>query len=142
MCRKTLLLVFSCLLITGGLVVLVPSRAQVTPNPPANSAVPTPTPTPDDEVIKIDSDVVNVLFTAQDKNRRLLTDLKPSDVTLFEDGKQQEITAFSRQIELPLSLAILVDVSVSQQRTLPEEKAAAVEFLESVVRPSKDEVSV
>ncbi|HEY0658731.1 MAG TPA: VWA domain-containing protein, partial [Pyrinomonadaceae bacterium] len=54
----------------------------------------------------------------------------------------QEIVAFSRQIDLPLSLAILIDTSISQQRTLPEEKAAAISFIESVIRPSKDEVSV
>jgi Ca-activated chloride channel family protein len=127
----------------SSLLVLTPARAQqVPPNPATNAATPTPTPNPDDEVIKIDSEVVNVLFTAQDKNRRLLTDLKQGDVLILEDGKQQEITAFSRQVDLPLSLAILVDVSVSQQRTLPEEKSAAVEFLEAVVRASKDEVAV
>ena len=97
-------------------------------------------PIEDDEVIKVDTEVVNVLFTAQDNNR-LLTNLKPDDVKLFENG-QQEITAFSRQVDLPLSLAILIDISVSQQRTLPEEKAAAISFLETVVRPTKDEVSV
>jgi len=126
------------MLVAGGLLILSPARAQVTSAPAA-----TPTPTPDDdEVIKIESDVVNVLFTAQDKSRRLLTDLKDSDVALFEDGQKQNITAFSRQVDLPMSMSILIDVSVSQQRTLPEEKAAAIEFLESVMRPAKDEVSV
>ena len=47
-------------------------------------------------VIKIDTEVVNVLFTAQDKNRRLLTDLKQEDVKLLEDGQPQEIVAFSQ----------------------------------------------
>lgn len=123
---------------------------QMPPNPANNSASPTPTPTPaddeipieDDEIIKIDTEVVNVLFTAQDKNRRLLTDLKQTDVRLFEDGQPQEVVAFSRQIDLPLSLTILIDTSASQERTLPEEKAAAVSFLESVIRPAKDEVAV
>lgn len=125
---------------------------QMPPNPANNSASPTPTPTPtiaddeipieDDEVIKIDTEVVNVLFTAQDKNRRLLTDLKQSDVRLIEDGQNQEIVAFSRQVDLPLSLTILIDTSASQERTLPEEKAAATSFLESVIRPAKDEVAI
>lgn len=117
---------------------------QAPPNPPAKapSAKPTPPPSDEDEVIKVDTDVVNVLFTAQDKNRRLLTSLKQEDVKILEDGKPQEITAFARQIDLPLSLAILIDVSMSQERTLPEEKAAAISFLETVVRPAKDEVSV
>jgi VWFA-related protein len=72
----------------------------------------------------------------------LLTDLKQNDVKIFENGQPQEITAFSRQVDLPLSLAILIDTSGSQERTLPEEKAAAISFIESVVRPTKDEVSV
>lgn len=119
---------------------------QLPPNP--TSVSPTPTPTPeeiileDDEIIKIDTEVVNVLFTAQDKNRRLLTELKQGDVRLLEDGQNQEIVAFSRQVDLPLSLSILIDTSASQERTLPEEKAAAISFIESVIRPSKDEVSV
>lgn len=124
-----------------------PAGAQQTPpNPPTRALTPSPTPTPpisdEDEVIKVDSEVVNVLFTAQDRNRRLLTSLTTQDIKVFEDGKPQEVTAFSRQVDLPLSLAILIDVSVSQQRTLPEEKAAAMSFLETVIRPAKDEVSI
>ena len=117
---------------------------QTLPNPPAKPASPAATPPAkeEDEVIKVDTDVVNVLFTAQDRNRRLLSTLKQDDVKIFEDGKAQEITAFSRQVDLPLSLSILIDVSLSQQRTLPEEKEAAISFLETVVRPAKDEVSV
>ena len=121
---------------------------QMPPSPASKSATPTPTPLDDempiedDEIIKIDTEVVNVLFTAQDKNRRLLTELKQNDVRLIEDGQPQEIVAFSRQVDLPLSLAILIDTSASQERTLPEEKAAAISFLESVIRPAKDEVSV
>jgi len=105
-------------------------------------ATPTPTPADDDEIIKIDTEVVNVLFTAQDRNRRLLTDLRQEDVRIIENGQPQEVTAFARQVDLPLSLAILIDTSISQERTLPEEKAAAISFLESVVRPAKDEVAV
>jgi len=117
---------------------------QAPPNSAAKpaSAAPTPPAGEDDEIIKVDTDVVTVLFTAQDRNRRLLTSLKQDDVKIFEDGKPQEVTAFSRQIDLPLSLAILIDVSASQERTLPEEKAAAISFVETVVRPAKDEVSV
>ena len=119
---------------------------KTTPNPvakaPAPTVTPTPSPTPEDEVIKVDTDVVNVLFTAQDRNRRLLTDLKQADIRLLEDGKAQEMIAFSRQVDLPLSLAILIDTSGSQERTLPEEKAAAISFLETVMRPAKDEVCI
>lgn len=121
-----------------------PSAQVSPPSPEAKSASPTPTPpiNDDDEIIKVDSEIVNVLFTAQDKNRRLLTTLTTQDIKILEDGKPQEVTSFSRQIDLPLSLAILIDTSISQQRTLPEEKAAAMSFLETVIRPAKDEVAV
>jgi len=130
-------------LVATGLFVGSAAEAQQTGNARASAtATPTPPPTEDNEVIKIESEVVNVLFTAQDHNRRLLTDLKLNDVVLLEDGKQQDLVTFSRQIDLPLSLAILIDTSVSQQRTLPEEKEAASAFLETVMRPSKDEVAI
>lgn len=115
------------------------------PSVSVSGAVPTPTPPveeDDDEVIRIGTEVVNVLFTAQDKDRRLLTDLKAEDVEIYEDGELQEIVEFTRQVDLPVSLAILIDTSASQERTLPEQKNAAKIFLESVVRPSKDEVAV
>lgn len=110
------------------------------PTPPLS--VPDDEPIEDDEPIKIDTEVVNVLFTAQDKKRRLLTTLKQGDIKLIEDGKEQEIVAFSRKVDLPLSLAILIDTSASQERTLPEEKEAAKSFIDAVVRPQKDEVAI
>lgn len=145
------LAIFTLFVGTALFIGLNPSNAQQMPSNSTNqiSASPNPTATPtpelideDDEVIKIDTEVVNVLFTAQDKNRRLLTDLKQTDVRLLEDGQSQEIVAFARQVDLPLSLAILIDTSASQERTLPEEKTAAKAFLQSVIRPAKDEVSV
>ncbi len=119
-----------------GWVLLSPASAQV---------IPSPTPPPiedDDEPLRINVETVNVLFTAQDRNRRLVLTLRPEDIQVFENGQLQDIVDFSKQIDLPLSLAILIDVSVSQERTLPELKQAATSFLDSVIRPIKDEVAV
>ncbi len=129
------------------------NNSQAQQMPPNPSTAPTPTPTPpklpdldpideEDDVINIDTEVVNVLFTAQDRKRRLLTNLKMEDVKIFENGQSQEVVAFLRKIDLPLSLTILIDTSASQERTLPQEKDAAKSFLESVVRPTKDEVAI
>lgn len=112
---------------------------------PAQEIPKTPTPTPiadDDEPIRINTELVNVLFTAEDKKRRLITNLKKEDVRLLEDGKPQEIAVFARQTDLPLSLAILIDTSASMERILPEEKAAANYFIDNVIRPEKDEAAV
>jgi len=139
-------------LVFGAAIFVAPewiSGQQVTPAPKPPVTAPTPPPPPpplypeeDDAVLEIDTEVVNVLFTAQDRQRRLLTNLQSQDVRLIEDGEVQEITSFVRKIDLPLSLTILIDTSASQERTLPEEKDAAKAFLESVVRPSKDEVAI
>lgn len=122
----------------------VSNAQQMPPNPSTGKTTPTPTPeiVEDDDPIIIDTEVVNVLFTAQDKNRRLLTDLKESDVKILENGQIQEISYFARQVDLPMSLAILIDTSASQERTLPEEKEAAKTFLDSFIRPTKDEVAI
>lgn len=121
----------------------IPPRDRNIPASPTPPVSPTPdVMEEDEEVLKIDTELVSLLFTAQDKNRRLLTTLKKDDIRILEDGAPQQIFTFQRQVDLPLSLAILIDVSASQERTLPEEKQAAKAFLQNVVRPEKDEVSV
>src|SRR6266404_2416063 len=95
-----------------------------------------------DEVVKIETDLANVLFTAVDKNRRFITTIQKEDIRVLEDRQAQEIFAFQRETDHPLSLAILVDVSASQQLTLEDEKDAARAFLNSVVHHAKDEVAV
>lgn len=139
--NKVLILAAAFAFLGTALIALNPARAQEAPKK-AVSPTPSPTVTEEDEVVKVDTDAVNVLFTAQDRNRRLLTDLKAQDVKIFENGQEQKIEEFTRQVDLPMSLAILIDVSLSQERTLPEEKDAAISFLENVIRPAKDEVSV
>jgi VWFA-related protein len=122
---------------------LTAERSMLAQESPRAGATPSPTPPEDDdEVIKVDTELVNVLFSAQDKDRKLLTTLTKDDVQILEDGEVQEILEFGRQVDLPLSLAILIDTSASQERTLPEEKAAAKAFVNSVVRPEKDEVAI
>ncbi len=139
--KSKFVVIFTVLLLAIGSAVVT---SDVSNAQSANTAIPTPTPPGNDEddVIKIDTEAVNVLFTAQDRNRRLLTDLKQNDIKILENGEEQEIVAFSRQVDLPLSLSILIDTSASQERTLPQEKEAAISFLESVIRPAKDEVSI
>ena len=117
------------------------SLGQEKPNPK-------PTPAPegvelqDDEVVRVDTDLTNVLFTAMDKNRRFVQTLKKEDIRITEDGQPQEIFTFQTQADLPLTLAILIDTSASQERTLPDEKAAARAFIDAIIRQGKDEAAV
>ena len=116
-----------------------------------NESEPAPTPTPvprepvpqeSDEVIRVDTSLTNIFFTAADKHKRSVGNLKQEDIRILEDGRSQEIFTFQQNIDLPLSTAILIDTSRSEERTLPDEKAAARAFLEAVMRPGKDEASI
>ncbi|HET8671656.1 MAG TPA: VWA domain-containing protein, partial [Candidatus Saccharimonadales bacterium] len=95
-----------------------------------------------DDVVTIETDLTNVLFTAVDKNKRFITTIKKDDIRILEDGVPQEIFTFQRETDLPLSLAILVDVSASQQVTLEDEKEAAKGFVNAVIHNPKDEVAI
>jgi len=122
------------------------AQTQSKPGNPNPSASPTPRreelPQDSDEVVKVETNLTNIFFTAADKNRRFISNLKAEDIRVLEDGQQQEVFTFQTNIDLPLSLAILIDTSFSEERTLPDEKIAARAFLEDVLRPGKDEAAV
>jgi VWFA-related protein len=83
-----------------------------------------------------------MLFTATDKSRRFVSTLRKEDIRITEDGQVQEVFTFQTQADLPLTLAILIDTSSSQERTLPDEKAAARAFIDAIIRQGKDEAAV
>jgi len=85
--------------------------------------------------IKVDVDVVNVLCNVSDHRGALVADLKKEDFEIREDGKIQQIHYFARETNLPLTVALLVDVSGSVRRFLEEEKETAARFLKEVIRP-------
>jgi VWFA-related protein len=123
-------------------------RAVQQPQPPAAQQQQKPAPQKpdeaidDDDVERVESDLTNVLFTAVDKGKRFVTSLKQDDIRVLEDGVEQKVFTFQRETDRPLSLAILIDTSASQERTLPEEKSAAQRFVDTVIRQQKDEVAV
>ena len=88
-----------------------------------------------DNVIKVDVDLVNVLCTVHGKNNGLIGGLEKGDFHLLEDGKEQEIKYFTRETDLPLTIGLLVDVSGSQERLIETEHRAASAFFRSVLRP-------
>ena len=95
-----------------------------------------------DDVVRVETNLTNIFFTAADKQKRFVSTLKKEDIRITEDGVPQDIFTFQPNSDLPLSMAILIDCSGSEERTLPEEKSAAREFLESVLRADKDEAAI
>jgi len=87
-----------------------------------------------------DVKVVNILATVTAKNGEIVRDLTKDDFLLTEDRRPQTIRYFSRQTDLPLTLGLMVDTSMSQRRILDEERAASSLFAEAVIRPKQDRV--
>jgi VWFA-related protein len=100
------------------------------------------TPADQDDVIRTETDVTNLPFTVTDQQRRFITTVRAEDVRVLEDGVQQQLFTFQRETDRPLSIAFLIDVSISQQRTLPDEKAAARGFIEKAIRSNKDQLAI
>jgi Ca-activated chloride channel family protein len=119
-----------------------PQSQQPTQPSPAPSAMPKSQPSQDDDVESVETNVVNVIFNAVDKDRRFVTTMTRDDVRVFENDAPQDISVFERETALPISIAILVDVSESQKETLVDEKIAARQFVDSVLRPGKDRAAI
>ena len=109
---------------------------------PTSTPTPSPTPAEVEEVERIDTALTNVLLSATDKKRRFVTTLRAEDLRLTEDGVEQRISSFERETDAPLSLALLVDTSASQEQVLKDEQEAASAFIRSVLRPAKDAAAV
>jgi len=89
-----------------------------------------------------DIQVVNVLATVRDKKAQFVRDLDKVDFALLEDGRSQNIRYFTRETNLPLTIGLMVDTSMSQVHVLDAERGASFRFIDDVLRENKDKVFV
>ncbi len=133
--RRALLL--TILLATGGLPPVVFGAQQQEQKPPAPPAAPSQ-PSAAQSTIPVNVDLVPVIFSVTNRRHKFVTDLQKDDFRVLEDGKPQEIRFFSRETDLPLRVALLLDTSNSIRERLKFEQEAAIEFLFNVIRRQKD----
>src|ERR1051326_7749446 len=95
-----------------------------------------------EDVVRVESNVTNLPFTVTNKQHQFITTLRAEDVRVLEDGVPQTLFTFQRETDRPLAIAFLIDVSISQAATLPDEKAAARSFIENVVKSNRDQVAI
>jgi VWFA-related protein len=97
----------------------------------------TPTPTPEktpaptnseDEVITVETNVVNIPVTVFDRGGKFVSDLKKEDFQIFEDGVEQQIEYFAT-VEQPFMVALVLDMSGSAQAKMGEIQTAANAFV-------------
>jgi Ca-activated chloride channel family protein len=97
--------------------------------------------TPNDYRLKVDVNLISVLATVTTAEGALVPDLKQEDFQIFENGRPQTIAIFGKELDQPLRLSLLFDSSVSIATEVKVEREAAIEFLQSILRPV-DRVSV
>jgi VWFA-related protein len=105
--------------------------------PPASDAPPVPVDTGSISTLNVKTSLVNVYFSARDKNG-FITNLHKADCGLEEDKTPQTIKNFTQEKNLPLTIGILLDTSGSQMNVLPLEQESGATFLKDVLTP-KDE---
>lgn len=86
--------------------------------------------------------VVSVLANVMDKHGAIIRNLTKDDFVLLEDGRPQTISYFAQQSDLPLTLGLLVDTSMSQARVLDAERSASFHFLDQILRENKDHIFI
>jgi len=84
--------------------------------------------------IKTEVSLVNLFATVRDKNKRVVTDLKQDNFKIFEDGHEEKIAFFSKEVTLPITLGLLLDTSGSEQNMLGAIQGAGSRFLRRVLR--------
>jgi len=86
-------------------------------------------------VIREDVNLVNLMFIAHDPQGKLINDLTQDEIEVYEDSVPQKIKFFVKSTDLPLTLALIVDASGSQDHFGKEHRKDLEVFLKEVLRP-------
>ncbi len=113
-------LLMQCVTATVAITLAIPA----TPQEPSGQA----------PVIKSQVTLVNLFATVRDKNKRIVPSLKQEDFRISEDNQEQKIAFFSREVALPITLALLLDTSGSEQDMLPAIQDAGSRFIARILR--------
>jgi VWFA-related protein len=88
--------------------------------------------------IAVDARLVNLPVVVRDKKGALVQNLTKSDFVLQVDGHPQTIRYFDIDKDLPLTLGLLVDTSLSQRKAIDEERTASSAFLDQMLTGLQD----
>ena len=116
-------ILMTCLAACAALSLTIPAAPQTTGQTLSQGAT-----------IKSEVTLVNLFATVRDKNKRVVTDLKQDDFKVSEDGHEEKIAFFSKEMALPITLGLLLDTSLSEEGNLGAIQDAGSRFLRRVMR--------
>ena len=79
-------------------------------------------------VLSVDVELVNVTATVIDDSGKYWEGLTAGDFQLLEDGREQNISFFSYDIQVPISIGLLIDISGSHQQKIQQALQTAREI--------------
>jgi Ca-activated chloride channel homolog len=85
----------------------------------------------DDEILKIETDLVILNVVVEDKQGNYIHNLKMTDFKILEEGKEQKISTFGEE-ETPFAAAVLIDMSGSMESRVSLARSAAIRFLDGL----------
>jgi len=103
---------------------------------PAKTDAPEEVVEEDDEVIKVETNLVTMPVSVLDRNGRFISGLKQSDFQIFENNAQQKIEYFAA-VEQPFTVILMIDVSPSTKFQIDEIHNAAITFVNQLRRDDK-----
>ena len=110
-----------------------PAPSNQVPRPPETQPT-TPAEDPT-ATFRVNVKLVNVFSTVTNSGGAPVSSLKQEDFEVFEDGKPQKIAVFQRESELPLSIVIAIDTSLSTRNDQKLELDSARRFAHTILRP-------
>lgn len=141
--RPALLAVLALFVYAGCVFVATRTSAQkvkaLPPPPPVPRYKPKPTPTPapiEYEVVRISSNLVVVPVSVTNVQGQPVLGLQAADFRIEEDGRAQQIAQMGDPEQVPLDIALLIDVSASVESRFAFEQKAAADFLRQVLKPA------
>ncbi len=122
-----------CETVLGAMAVFLAAHVAASPRPAQNTQPKEPQQA--QSSIRVQVNLVNLFATVRDKHsKQIVSSLEQNDFNVSEDGAPQQISFFSKDSKLPVTLGLLVDTSGSEQNTLGAEQEAATRFLMRVMR--------
>jgi Ca-activated chloride channel family protein len=109
------------------------SKLSATPQPSPSATSASKQQAGEDEVVRVDTNLVTIPASIMDRDGRYITDLRKEDFQIFEDGVEQEVAVFV-PVEQPFTILFLLDVSGSMTYKMEDLGRAANTFV-SQLRP-------
>ena len=88
------------------------------------------------QTYRVNTNLVNLSFSARDSGGTLVGDLTKEDLEVFDDGVPQKISYFSRSMDVPLTLGLIVDASGSQEHFYKQHHRDLEIFLKDALGPN------